>query len=460
MLPCECCCDDKKVRDLEKKVNKAVYSVAVNGEIIYPSDGVGNVNLGNIGGSTDARDIKMPDGTSVAVAIEETQNDLTDKVSDVIPTPVTAGINLNETDGKGTVSRMLIRADDTLKFDGLNVGISEATDARITQAQADATTAGTKADDAQTDADTAQATADVAVKTLDTTKIIGDTTTLQLNVEKNNGNKGIIQLLADSDDIDMSASYGAGATVLKLKDALKEKINGAISAIGAGVVDSALEMNIEKADGSTATEPLFSIGDGLEWAENVLKATGGSGSAGEILFIEDTMVNIRAKAKVGSIIIYPALGYESDFSDYSPTTINIVTGTYGAIGYSGTTSNFINRVPFNLVNMSAVRIEFFPSSTAGGKTITFFIHSSDTGTTNIPISIDGADAIDATENVVSTTHIPVLSNVFSPTYVNSSEFEVITTLEYEGCLINYTFTRRINWLKSSTALYKAIIINP
>ena len=327
MLPCECCCDDKKVRDLEKKVNKAVYSVAVNGEIIYPNDGVGNVNLGDIGGSTDARDIKMPDGTSVAVAIEETQNDLADKVSDVIPTPVTAGINLNETDGNGTVSRMLIRADDTLKFDGLNVGISEATDARITQAQDDATTAGTKADDAQADADTAQATADVAVKTLDTTKIIGDTTTLQLNVEKNNGNKGIIQLLADSDDIDMSDSYGAGATVLKLKDTLKEKINGAISTIGAGVVDSALEMNIEKADGTTATEPLFSIGDGLEWSENVLKATGGS-SAGMKFITGDASTY---QFNNGDIIFFDGNVNEMRFTNLG-SALNITSGTYGSYG--------------------------------------------------------------------------------------------------------------------------------
>ena len=314
MIPCECCCDDKKVRDLEKKVNKAVYSVAVNGEIIYPTDGVGNVNLGDIGGSTDARDIKMPDGTSVAVNIDDLNTAVKDAVSEVVPTPVTDGINLNETDGNGTVSRMLIRADDTLKFDGLNVGISEATDARITQAQADATTAGTKADDAQADADDAMtaantakttaegalSTANTAIDTANTAQATADDALTKANASindihvnkraavgtktqywlKNTNNDGSTSetplFSVNADDFEVPGIYDEGYHQLAISDTLKAKINGAISAIGASVVDTALEMNIDKADGSTATESLFSIGDGLEWVEGVLKATGGT----------------------------------------------------------------------------------------------------------------------------------------------------------------------------------------
>lgn len=339
MIPCECCCDDKKVRDLEKKVNKAVYSVAVNGEIIYPTDGVGNVNLGDIGGSTDARDIKMPDGTSVAVNIDDLNTAVKDAVSEVVPTPVTDGINLNETDGNGTVSRMLIRADDTLKFDGLNVGISEATDARITQAQADATTAGTKADDAQADADTAQATANTAKTTADgaltaankavinlntSTEITDDYLKYALNEAHNNGVTGKTSLFAvDRGDLNMM-NVADTFPVLQLSDDVKTKINGAISAIGASVVDTALEMNIDKADGTTATEQLFSIGDGLEWVEGVLKATGGSGVTASY---HANATNFD-DAKVGDILILINAVIPGKY--YYPDTLTIKSGLYGS----------------------------------------------------------------------------------------------------------------------------------
>ena len=406
MIPCECCCDDKKVRDLEKKVNKAVYSVAVNGEIIYPTDGVGNVNLGDIGGSTDARDIKMPDGTSVAVNIDDLNTAVKDAVSEVVPTPVTDGINLNETDGNGTVSRMLIRADDTLKFDGLNVGISEATDARITQAQADATTAGTKADDAQADADDALTKANASINDIQVNKraTVGTKTQYWLKNTMNDGSTSDTPLFSvNADDFEVPGIYDEGYHQLAISDTLKAKINGAISAIGASVVDTALEMNIDKADGSTATESLFSIGDGLEWVEGVLKATASSG--GHTITYTNYTQNFKfadwlKNASNGLYILTNLPGYNADYFNTRVKIPSAATITATAYGYkldvtSNNISAYVNTPLFIFKNdNSALLFTHDP----------FIVRQ----TRSTPLTVDG-----------STTTVEMECNTNGINYVNS-----------------------------------------
>lgn len=269
-----CQCIDENWKALKARIQASITGITVNGVTHYQTDGTGICDLGEIEGTTDANEIFLKDGRSVETAIVTIDTALPGKVIDVEPSAVTGGINLNETDGNGTTARMLIRADDTLKFDGLNVGISEATDARITQAQADATTAGTKADDAQADADDAMTAANKAIVNINTAmEITDDYLKYALHEDRNNGVTGKTSLFAvdraDLNMIDVSDTF----PILQLSDDAKTKINGAISAIGASVVDTALEMNIDKADGSTATEQLFSIGDGLEWVEGVLKSS-------------------------------------------------------------------------------------------------------------------------------------------------------------------------------------------
>ena len=429
MIPCECCCDDKKVRDLEKKVNKAVYSVAVNGEIIYPTDGVGNVNLGDIGGSTDARDIKMPDGTSVAVNIDDLNTAVKDAVSEVIPTPVTDGINLNETDGNGTVSRMLIRADDTLKFDGLNVGISEATDARITQAQADATTAGTKADDAQADADDAMTAANKAIVNINTgMEITDDYLKYALNEAHNNGVTGKTSLFAvDRADLNMM-NVSDTFPILQLSDDAKTKINGAISAIGASVVDTALEMNIDKADGSTATESLFSIGDGLEWVEGVLKATASSG--GHTVTYTNYTTNFKfadwlKNASNGLYILNTMKGYTLDYFSTKvlvPTAATITATAYGyKLDVTSTNANYYVNTPIFIFKNgnSALLFTYNP-----------FIAKE---TRSTPLTVDDSTA--NVDMVCTTTGIDYINQVVNIDDVtNTIGISVIgiTTFEYEG----------------------------
>ena len=490
MIPCECCCDDKKVRDLEKKVNKAVYSVAVNGEIIYPTDGVGNVNLGDIGGSTDARDIKMPDGTSVAVNIDDLNTAVKDAVSEVVPTPVTDGINLNETDGNGTVSRMLIRADDTLKFDGLNVGISEATDARITQAQADATTAGTKADDAQADADdamtaanTAKATADTALTKAETgienagtaqataddaltkanasitgitrgkTVTPGTKTQYWLKNTKNDGSTSETPLFSVSaDDFNIPGGYDEDYEKLAISDTLKAKINGAISAIGASVVDTALEMNIDKADGSTATEQLFSIGDGLEWVEGVLKAT--ASSAGHTVTYTDYIQNFNfvdwlTNASNGLHILSGIPGYGGYLPTkvYTPTAATITATAYGyKLNVTSTFSNAYANNPIFIfkTDNSILLFSYAPFAEAATRSIPLTVDDSTT-TVSMKYTINGINYIN---DIVDIDDISTIISLGT---------NVTTIFEYEG-LSSCTYLSRSDSAKIPSSYIRVISI--
>ena len=479
MIPCECCCDDKKVRDLEKKVNKAVYSVAVNGEIIYPTDGVGNVNLGDIGGSTDARDIKMPDGTSVAVNIDDLNTAVKDAVSEVVPTPVTDGINLNETDGNGTVSRMLIRADDTLKFDGLNVGISEATDARITQAQADATTAGTKADDAQADADdamtaanTAKTTAEGALSTANTaidtantaqataddalTKANASINDIQVNKRsvvdtknqywlKNTMNDGSTSdtplFSVNADDFEVPGIYDEGYHQLAISDTLKAKINGAISAIGASVVDTALEMNIDKADGSTATESLFSIGDGLEWVEGVLKATGGSSNI-SIEAIEYSTINTYISKATNKNLLF--LGFKCITPYFGTPYKATITST--AYGYTLSPTIYYDSTQYNISTVFIKRI----TPSGSGYTTTNSVSGNilyPAKTASIPITI-GEET-----NTATVSYFNELSQISATTCVCR------TITMYEGLINIQTKEQTIGFTASDIILAITIADN-
>ena len=269
-----CNCIDENWKALKARIQASITGITVNGVTHYQTDGTGICDLGEIEGTKDANEIFLKDGRSVETAIVTIDTALPGKVIDVEPSAVTGGINLNETDGNGTTARMLIRADDSLTFDGLQIGISDKTDTRITEALNTATTAGNKADDAQADADSAMTAANKAIVNINTAmEITDDYLKYQLNEAHNNGITGKTSLFAvDRADLNMLNS-SATFPILQLSDDVKTKINGAISAIGASVVDTALEMNIDKADGSTATESLFSIGDGLEWVEGVLKAS-------------------------------------------------------------------------------------------------------------------------------------------------------------------------------------------
>ena len=164
-----CGCIDENWKALKARIQASITGIKLNGTTYYQTDGTGICDLGEIQTEIPkASEIELDDGRDVQTAIVSIDEALPDKVIDVEPSAVTGGINLNETDGNGTVARTLIRADDSLAFDGLQIGISDKTDGRITEAMNTATTAGNKADDAQTDADSAMSAATTAKATADT----------------------------------------------------------------------------------------------------------------------------------------------------------------------------------------------------------------------------------------------------------------------------------------------------
>ena len=164
-----CGCIDENWKALKARIQASITGIKLNGTTYYQTDGTGICDLGDIQTEIPkASEIELDDGRDVQTAIVAIDDAMPDKVNDVEPVAVTDGINLNETDGNGTTARMLIRADDSLKFDGLQVGISDKTDGRITEALNTATTAGNKADDAQADADSAMSAATTANTTANT----------------------------------------------------------------------------------------------------------------------------------------------------------------------------------------------------------------------------------------------------------------------------------------------------
>ncbi len=278
MLNEACKCIDEDWKALKARIQASITGITVNGTTHYQTDGTGICDLGDIKGTDDADEIFMNDGRSVETAVTEDETAIKEivktipgLVQDVTPNAVDNGINIQVTDGNGTIDRMLIRADDSLSFDGLQIGISDATDGRITQAQADATDAGTKADDAQTDATdaltkaneaqdtadtaltkaaTAQSTADTAKTTADgaqtdatnaltkaneafkttiaqSTDITGHSAIYLMNL-RNNGYAINTALLAMNAE-DFTRGAKNGYYTFKISDTIKEKINTASS---------------------------------------------------------------------------------------------------------------------------------------------------------------------------------------------------------------------------------------
>ena len=416
-----CKCIDENWKALKARIQASITGITVNGITHYQTDGTGICDLGEIEGTTDANEIFLKDGRSVETAIVTIDTALPGKVIDVEPSAVTGGINLNETDGNGTTARMLIRADDTLKFDGLTVGISDATNARITQAQADATTAGTKADDAQADADSAMTAATTANGTANTALTKADTA----NATAHNA----YELATSANDRAMNAYTGFGISV----------------------VDTALEATLDKNDGTSETKQLFSIGDGLEWADTVLKATGGSDGGG---------VTVTTLAEytptVGDII---TLIKSVNIKNMNiPSSYIITTGAYGGEmhsrlnAYTNTRLTYGQTIQFLacqfVVSVIANGVCALSPIGAGGN----ILHSADTITVSSNITIDGADAIKGDVSIF----IPYSQRLTAYYVQTSLPGEVSVTISqdaiaiYEGVSTTIPVTFNVSFSSSST----------
>lgn len=281
-----CKCIDENWKALKARIQASITGITVNGVTHYQNDGTGICDLGEIEGTTDANEIFLKDGRSVETAIVTIDTALPGKVIEVEPSAVTNGINLMETDGNGTTARMLIRADDSLAFDGLQIGISDKTDTRITEALNTATTAGNKADDAQTDADSAMTAATTANGTANTALTKAEQAFTA--IDELSAFVVTVNEVADTANTRALNAY-------ELAHNANETAQSAYNGFGTSVVDTTLEATLDKGDGSSETKQLFVAGNNLSWNGNTLNAVGGAAyAAGDGITLADGAFSVNA----------------------------------------------------------------------------------------------------------------------------------------------------------------------
>lgn len=413
---CNCCCDGKTVRELKKKVDKAVYSIGLNGDILYPTDGTGNLNLGDIGGSYDARDILLPDGSDVAENIEDLQ---TGKVDAVSPVNIDNGINLNVTKNGDTTQTKIAKGSDSVTISEGTIQIADAVKQTIENASATATEADAKADDAQADATDALTKANNAVKSASSGIYGGDANKLALTLETNQGTKVNVPLIADSADIDMS-EHTAGYWILKLKDAVKNKLDAAYKAISTSVVDKALEATVETNDGSTATIPLFEIGDGLEWVEKTLKATGSSSPGAVSSFEFKTLSELLTTNGVYAITVNSNINGLFTYIPIKPSAINIESTSYG---YKLNITSSESEHVCLYANMIATK-------TDDNTSLVGYCSANTSATATVPLTVDG----ETSDVTITYTHELTGVIVFTSLTSGTVYYSAKTTVYYEGLI--------------------------
>lgn len=381
-----CGCIDENWKALKARIQASITGIKLNGTTYYQSDGTGICDLGDIQTEIPkASEIELDDGRDVQTAIVSIDEALPDKVIDVEPSAVTGGINLNETDGNGTTARMLIRADDSLTFDGLQIGISDKTDGRITEAMNTATTAGNKADDAQTDADsamsaatTAKATADTALTksetaietansamstattandTANTAKDTADTanatatdaqttaSTAKSTADTAKATADTAQATANTASSTASTAYQTAVTAKTTAetadgvadeakataDTALTKAKNAIVSFVTSVTDKILNATVTKGDDTTETVELFTAGNNLSWNGKTLNAIGGAAySAGNGITLADGAFSVNVGTGLQINATDKSLEVNSDTTDALDTRVtNLETTASG-----------------------------------------------------------------------------------------------------------------------------------
>lgn len=209
-----CNCIDENWKALKARIQASITGIKLNGTTYYQTDGTGICDLGSIETEPPtASEVLMDDGTSVQDAIDNHTakidnlgDGLADSVKNVEIVEVTNGLNIQTTKNGGSIAQA-----------GL---ISAGADMKMTG------------------------------KTIDISDALKTTIT-------------------SASETAESASTKADDAQTDATEALT-KANAAITGIGTAVVDTALEMNIDKNDGSTATEPLFTAGTNLRWVDSTL----------------------------------------------------------------------------------------------------------------------------------------------------------------------------------------------
>ena len=267
-----CNCIDENWKALKARIQASITGIKLNGTTYYQTDGTGICDLGTIETEPPtASEVLMDDGTSVQDAIDNhtaeidnLDDGLADSVKNVEIVEVTNGLNIQTTKNGGSIEQ-----------------------AGLISAGANMTMTG---------------------KTIDISDALKNT---------------IIGAVETAE----SASTKADDAQTDATEALT-KANAAITGIGTAVVDTALEMNIDKNDGSTATEPLFTAGTGLTWNENAIDSVAYPKQVGPSEIYNNTH---------GDDLLY-VVASRLTFTPKVPKNLTITTGAYGASITSATGS--------------------------------------------------------------------------------------------------------------------------
>ena len=319
-----CNCIDENWKALKARIQASITGIKLNGTTYYQTDGTGICDLGTIETEPPtASEVLMDDGTSVQDAIDnhtaEIDNlgdGLADSVKNVEIVEVTDGLNIQTTKNGGSIEQgALIMADYGIALNGKKISVSDEITARIDDVYGIATTASTNADTGITLAgeawDYANSVNDIAVAAQDTA-----------NVALENANNAFA------------------------------KADNAIISIGTAIVDTALEMNIDKNDGSTATEPLFTAGTNLTWDGTTLNAD----------YIKHSskyaygLVNLFKNAEINDIVRLETSASYDAIGVMLPMYYAINTGQYGAEMHVSSIGTTMKVIKYPMTNVQFIGI--------------------------------------------------------------------------------------------------------
>lgn len=426
-----CKCIDENWKALKARIQASITGITVNGTTHYQTDGTGICDLGIIAGdaitgiegtavghvqmlkltdgvgSKEYVSIGQFDGTQFDVTVDsETgipQFKLAETVTDDIGKSIwnnyvtvedDGHIQLNSEknngDGSGCGLLKTDPSDITVTLDGMpKLALAENVWQNITDATELASTAKEEADGCYT-------TSSVSIY---------DGDTLGIRFVNASGSSITNMMLKAGTDFAIAYDEETGAPKISLSDDVTRKIG--LSYLSAfptsNTENSALLMDYIDNDGSTTETTLFNIGENLSLVQGedgnyTLNATGGSSSAP--VTVTTYGEYIQGTPSVGDIVIFSSSESVSTVSIKPNYTIT--TGTYGAeMRPSGSMIQGVSATPYIHQTLGFMVTSVTDTMINGIWIICSGRHTDIDLTMNASISIDGADAISASVNIVS-----------------------------------------------------------
>lgn len=233
------------------------------------------------------------------------------------------------------------------------------------------------------------------------------------------------------------------------------KANSAIVQLGTAVVDTALEMNVDKADESTATIPLFTAGTNLSWDGTTLNAEGGTPTY-------PYKYNRTADVYQNNTVLGKYSVYLNNIGLYR-NGFSIITGTYGAsvseIATTTTalTSKNIGSVEFGIIgihNETGYPRGDFVLGTFVNPKLSYNIITYDDLT--FTVTIDDADPITITASL--TVDLSTLRVQYTSLSVGSKQGRAFAWLIADGTVLYEGLTVKMPvYYRTVTDIYTAIL---